>query len=107
MTVAGKAQTDLTKSPEANAKALQTSLKLTNAQTTQIEGILKAQKPRIDSLKKASHGDKDAMKKGMMPIITSTSKQIEGVLTPAQKAQYEKMLAEKLSAKGLPKIPGM
>jgi len=109
ITVASHAQTDLTKSPEANAKALQTSLKLTDAQTTQIEGILKAQKPKVDSVKKASNGDKNAMKKGLAPIMASVSKKIESILTPAQKAQFQKMLTDKLAGKGLsvPKVPGL
>ncbi|HTK20360.1 MAG TPA: hypothetical protein VL442_12620, partial [Mucilaginibacter sp.] len=60
------------RSPEEQAKNLQTQLKLTDDQTTKITAIYKDQAAKRDSIRTAANGDRDAMRSAMMPLMKST-----------------------------------
>ena len=79
-------------SPEDRAKQMQTNLKLSDDQTAKITAILKVQQTKMDSVRTAANGDRDAMRAGMGPIRTSITAQIKAVLTPDQATAYQKML---------------
>jgi Spy/CpxP family protein refolding chaperone len=81
-------------SPEDRAKQMQTSLKLSDDQTAKITAILKVQATKMDSVRTAANGDRDAMRSAMGPIRTNTNTQIKAVLTPDQAAAYQKMQDE-------------
>ena len=78
-------------SPEDRAKQMQTQLKLTDDQTAKITVILQAQATKMDSVRTAANGDRDAMRAGMMPIRTASNNQIKAILTPDQATAYQKM----------------
>ena len=79
-------------SPADRAKALQTQLKLTDDQTAKITTILKTQQTKMDSVRTAANGDRDAMRSGMTPIRKSSNDQIKAILTPDQATAYQKMM---------------
>lgn len=81
-------------SPADRAKQMQTQLKLTDDQTAKITAILQTQQTKMDSVRTAANGDRDAMRAGMGPIRTSITAQIKAVLTPDQAAAYQKMMDE-------------
>ena len=81
-------------SPEDRAKQMQTQLKLTDDQTAKITAVLKVQATKMDSVRTAANGDRDAMRAAMGPIRTATSTQIKAILTPDQATAYQKMLDE-------------
>ena len=81
-------------SPEDRAKQLQTALKLTDDQTAKITVIFKVQGTKMDSIRTAANGDRDAMRAAMGPLRTSTTAQVKAVLTPDQATAYDKMLAD-------------
>jgi protein CpxP len=81
-------------SPEDRAKQMQTTLKLSDDQTAKITAILKVQATKMDSVRTAANGDRDAMRAAMGPIRTSITTQIKAVLTPDQAAAYQKMIDE-------------
>lgn len=83
------------RSPEEQAKQMQTQLKLTDAQTAQITTILQMQSTKMDSIRTASNGDRDAMRSGMMSMQQAMAPKIKAVLTPEQAAMYEKMMADR------------
>ena len=80
--------------PATMAKQMQTQLKLSDDQTTKITAILQNQRTQLDSVRKASNGDRDAMRTGMMPIRMSSNTQIKAILTPDQQTAYQKMLQD-------------
>ena len=80
--------------PADRAKQLQTQLKLTDDQTAKITAIYTAQATKMDSVRTAANGDRDAMRAGMMPIRTATITQVKAILTPGQAAAFQKMLDE-------------
>jgi protein CpxP len=82
-------------SPEDRAKQLQTQLKLTDDQTAKVTVIYKAQATKMDSLRTASNGDRDAMRSAMMPIMQSTNTQVKAILTADQATAYQKMQDER------------
>jgi protein CpxP len=82
-------------SPVDQAKAMQTRLNLTDDQTSKIAAILQTQATKMDSVRTAANGDRDAMRAGMGPIRTATNDHIKMVLTPDQAAAYQKMLDER------------
>ena len=84
------------RSPEEQAKSLQTQLKLTDDQTTKITAIYKDQATKRDSVRTAANGDRDAMMKGMMPLMKSTGDKIKAILTPEQATAYDKMMQERM-----------
>jgi protein CpxP len=81
-------------SPDDRAKLLQTTLKLSDDQTVKIKAIFTAQQTKMDSVRTASNGDRDAMRQGMMPIRTATNNQIKAILTPDQATAYQKLMDE-------------
>ncbi|ASU34714.1 hypothetical protein MuYL_2827 [Mucilaginibacter xinganensis] len=81
-------------SPDEQAKQLQTQLKLTDDQTTKITAIFKTQATKMDSVRTAANGDRDAMRAAMGPIRTAASDQIKALLTPEQATAYQKMMEE-------------
>jgi protein CpxP len=81
-------------SPEDRAKNLQTQLKLTDDQTAKITVIYKAQAVKMDSIRTAANGDRDAMRSAMGPLRTSTNAQVKAVLTPDQATAFDKMQAD-------------
>ncbi len=80
--------------PEDRAKALQTQLKLNDDQTAKITAIFKAQMVKMDSIRTAANGDRDAMRSAMGPLRTATTAQVKAVLTPDQATAYDKYLAD-------------
>jgi len=89
------AQGGMRMSPEDRAKQLQTQLKLTDDQTAKVTTIYKAQSVKMDSIRTAANGDRDAMMAGMRPLMQSTSDQIKAILTPDQATAYQKMQDER------------
>lgn len=79
-------------SPEDRAKQLQTQLKLTDDQTAKVTAIFKTQAAKMDSIRTAANGDRDAMRTAMGPLRTATNDQIKAILTPDQAAVYQKMM---------------
>src|ERR1700761_6775122 len=71
-------------SPEDRAKNLQTQLKLTDDQTAKITAIYKEQATKMDSIRTASNGDRDAMRSAMMPMMQAANEKIKAILTPDQ-----------------------
>lgn len=92
--VASHAQGRQMRSPEDRAKELQTQLKLSDDQTTKITAIYKAQAAKMDSVRTAANGDRDAMRSAMGPIRTATTAQVKAILTPDQATAWEKMMAD-------------
>jgi len=82
------------RSPEDRAKDLQTQLKLTDDQTTKITAVYKAQAVKMDSVRTAANGDRQAMRSAMMPLMKDTNNKIKAILTPEQATAYQKMLDE-------------
>ncbi len=84
------------RTPEEQAKQLQTQLKLTDDQTTKITAIFQAQATKRDSIRTAANGDRQAMMQGMMPIMQDTNNKIKAVLTPDQATAYDKIVQERM-----------
>ncbi len=82
-------------SPEDQAKQMQTQLKLSDEQTVKITAILKIQTTKMDSVRTAANGDRDAMRSAMGPIRTAATDQIKAILTPDQATAYQKMMDER------------
>ncbi|GAC1305053.1 MAG: hypothetical protein NVSMB24_13440 [Mucilaginibacter sp.] len=94
ITAVSRAQGGQRMSPADRAKQMQTQLKLTDDQTAKITAILQTQATKMDSVRTAANGDRDAMRAGMAPFRTAASAQIKAILTPDQAAAYQKMLDE-------------
>ena len=77
------------RSPEEQAKQLQTQLKLTDDQTAKITTIYQMQATKMDSVRNAG-GDRQAM----MPIRQAASAKVKAVLTADQATAYDKMQAD-------------
>ena len=86
-------------SPADRAKAMQTQLKLSDDQTAKITAILQTQQTKMDSVRTAANGDRDAMRAGMTPIRTASMNQINNVLTPEQAAAYKKWMDDQRAAR--------
>ena len=84
------------KSPEDRAKDLQTQLKLTDDQTTKITAIYKAQATKMDSVRTAANGDRQAMRSAMMPLMKDTNNKIKAILTPEQATAYDKIMQDRM-----------
>jgi Spy/CpxP family protein refolding chaperone len=82
------------RSPEEMAKGLQTQLKLTDDQTTKITAIYKDQATKMDSVRTAANGDRDAMRQAMMPMRKATNEKVKAVLTPEQATAFDKLQQE-------------
>ncbi len=77
------------RSPEEQAKNLQTQLKLTDDQTAKITSIMQMQSTKMDSVRNAG-GDRQAM----MPIRQAMAAKVKAILTPEQATAYDKMQAD-------------
>jgi len=84
------------KSPEERAKDLQTQLKLSDDQTTKITAIYKEQATKMDSVRTAANGDRDAMRSAMMPMMKATNDKVKAVLTPEQATAYDAWMKERM-----------
>jgi Spy/CpxP family protein refolding chaperone len=84
------------RSPEEQAKNLQTQLKLTDDQTTKVTAIYKDQAVKRDSIRTAANGDRQAMMQAMMPLMKSTGDKIKAILTPEQATAYDKLMQERM-----------
>ena len=85
------------RSPEDRAKDLQTQLKLNDDQTTKVTAIYKAQAAKMDSVRTAANGDRDAMRSAMMPLMKDTNDKIKAILTPDQATAYEKIMQDRMN----------
>lgn len=85
------------RSPEDRAKDLQTQLKLNDDQTTKITAVYKAQATKMDSVRTAANGDRDAMRSAMMPLMKDTNDKIKAILTPDQATAYDKIIQDRMS----------
>jgi len=81
-------------SPEDRAKQLQTQLSLNDDQTAKVTAVFKTQAVKMDSIRTAANGDRDAMRSAMMPLRQATTTQIMAILTPDQQTAYKKMQDE-------------
>ena len=84
------------RSPEDRAKDLQTQLKLNDDQTTKITAIYKAQATKMDSVRTAANGDRQAMRSAMMPLMKDTNDKIKAILTPDQATGYDKIMQDRM-----------
>jgi len=84
------------RSPEEQAKQLQTQLSLNDDQTAKITTIYKDQAVKRDSIRTASNGDRQAMMTAMMPLMKSTGDKIKALLTADQATAYDKMMKERM-----------
>lgn len=100
ITSLSKAQGGQRRSPEEQAKQLQTQLKLNDDQTTKITSIYKMQASKMDSVRTAANGDRQAMMQAMRPMMQTTSTKIKAVLTADQSTAYDKMMADRMSRMG-------
>lgn len=91
-----RAQGGMRMSAEDRAKQLQTQLKLTDDQTTKITAIYKDQRAKMDSVRTASNGDRDAMRSSMMTMMKTTNDKIKAILTPDQATAYDKIQQERM-----------
>lgn len=82
------------RSPEEQAKNLQTQLKLTDDQTAKITSIMKMQVTQRDSLMTASNGDRQAAMQAMRPMMQANTAKIKAILTADQASAYDKMQAD-------------
>lgn len=82
------------KTPEERAKQMQTGLKLSDDQTSKITSILTMQNTKMDSIRTAANGDRDAMMQAMRPMREESNKKIMAILTPDQQTAYDKMMAD-------------
>lgn len=82
------------RSPEEQAKQMQTQLKLTDDQTAKITSIMQMQSTKMDSIRTAANGDRDAMRSGMMSMRQAMAPKIKAILTADQATAYDKMMAE-------------
>jgi protein CpxP len=94
ISAASFAQGGMRRSPAEQAKNMQTQLKLTDDQTAKITAILQTQSTKMDSIRTAANGDRDAMRSAMGPIRQDATAKIGAILTADQKAAYQKMMEE-------------
>lgn len=84
------------RSPEEQAKQLQTQLSLNDDQTAKITTIYKDQAVKRDSIRTASNGDRQAMMTAMMPLMKSTGDKIKAILTADQATAYDKIMKDRM-----------
>ncbi|PWK78287.1 hypothetical protein LX99_02127 [Mucilaginibacter oryzae] len=96
ISAASHAQGMMRKSPEERAKDLQTQFKLTDDQTAKITAVYKEQVTKMDSVRTAANGDRDAMRSAMRPMMEATNAKIKAILTPEQAAAYDKAMKERM-----------
>ena len=84
------------RSPEEQAKQLQTQLSLNDDQTAKITTIYKDQAVKRDSIRTASNGDRQAMMTAMMPLMKTAGDKIKAILTADQATAYDKLMKERM-----------
>ncbi|RYE28592.1 MAG: hypothetical protein EOP42_16475 [Sphingobacteriaceae bacterium] len=94
ITSLSKAQGGQRRTPEEQAKAMQTQLKLSDDQTAKITSIMQMQNTKMDSIRTATNGDRDAMRTAMTPMRQAMATKIKAILTPEQATAYDKMQAD-------------
>ncbi|WP_462265585.1 hypothetical protein [Mucilaginibacter sp.] len=94
MSASSFAQGGMRRSPEDQAKNMQTQLKLTDDQTTKVLALYKMQATKMDSIRTAANGDRDAMRQAMGPMRQDMQTKLSAILTADQKAAYQKMMEE-------------
>jgi Spy/CpxP family protein refolding chaperone len=100
------ARTTHPRSPEEYRKRylgeMQTRLKLDDGQTSKLNSILDETRNRFDELRERSKPDMDVIQKDQI-------KQINGILTESQQAEYEKYRKEREASrkKDRPSPPGL
>lgn len=82
---------------QRQVEQLQEKLNLTADQKAKVTAIFTAQSQSIDSLRKASNGDSQAMRGKMRPIMDTSEKQLKEVLTDEQEKTYEAYRQEQRS----------
>jgi protein CpxP len=85
------------RTPEVQAKEMQTSLKLNDDQTSKVTAVFQSQAKMRDSIRTASNGDRQAMMSAMRPMMEATSTKLKAILTPEQYTEYEKANAERMN----------
>lgn len=90
------AQGRMQRSPEEQAKNMQTEYKLTDDQTAKVMALYTTQAKTRDSIRSASNGDRQAMMQAMRPMMEATNAKLKAILTPEQYAAYEKANAERM-----------
>ncbi|GAB2690143.1 hypothetical protein GCM10027037_11330 [Mucilaginibacter koreensis] len=88
------AQGGMRRSPEERVKAMQTQLNLTDDQATKVLALYKMQATKMDSVRNAANGDRDAMRSAMRSMQADMTTKIGAILTADQKAAYQKMMDE-------------
>ena len=83
------------RSPDERAKQLQKQLSLNDDQTAKITAIYKSQTPKMDSIRTAANGDRQAMMQGIMPLMQDANTRIKAILTPDQATAYQKIQDER------------
>jgi len=84
------------RSPEEQAKQLQTQLKLTDEQTAKVATIYTSQAKTRDSIRTASNGDRESMMKAMRPMMEATNAKLKTILTADQFSALEKANTERM-----------
>jgi len=80
--------------PVEKAKGLQKQLKLSDGQTSKVAVIYQESAQKFDKIKKQDNANTNKMLKDVGPLRTATIKKIKELLTPSQKAGYDKLLKE-------------
>jgi protein CpxP len=89
ITTLSKAQGGQRRSPEEQAKQLQTQLKLSDDQTAKITSIMQMQATKMDSVRTAGGG-----REAMAPIRQAMAAKVKAILTADQATAYDKMMAD-------------
>jgi len=90
-----KAQGRQRMTPAEQAKQLQTQLTLNDDQTAKATAIFTAQAAKMDSIRTAANGDREAMMAAMQPMRKATTDKIKALLTDDQKKAYDKLEADR------------
>jgi len=96
MSAVSFAQGRMQRTPEEQAKNMQTEYKLTDDQTSKVMAVFATQAKTRDSIRTASNGDRQAMMQAMRPMMEATGVKLKAILTPEQYAAYEKANAERM-----------
>jgi len=81
--------------PADQAKQLQTALSLNDDLTAKITAIFQAQATKMDSIRTAANGDRQAMMGAMQPLRKATTDKVKAVLTADQVKAYDKWEADR------------
>lgn len=96
ISAASFAQGRMQRTPEEQAKNLQTEYKLTDDQTAKVLAVYTTQAKTRDSIRTAANGDRQAMMQAMRPVMEATNAKLKAILTPEQYAAFEKANAERM-----------